>query len=157
MKLRRATDPYDWPALLALIQAEFAYMQRRIDPPSSMHRLTGANIAAMSVSGEVWVIEAMDRPVACIFLTPQPAVLYLGKLAVAADLRGRSLARRLVEHAAARAAALNLPLLELETRIELVENHAAFAAMGFAKTAETAHTGHTRPTAITMQRKVDLT
>jgi len=49
-----------------------------------------------------------------------------------------------------------LPLLELETRIELVENHAAFAAMGFAKTEETAHTGFDRTTGITMQRKVDL-
>ena len=34
----QAVAPYDWPALLALIQAAFAGMDGRIDPPSSMHR-----------------------------------------------------------------------------------------------------------------------
>ena len=33
-------------ALLALIQSEFAFMDGRIDPPSSMHRLTAADLAA---------------------------------------------------------------------------------------------------------------
>ena len=48
-----ATDPYDWPALLALIARAFAYMEGRIDPPSSLHRLTPQGLAA---SGEVWVL-----------------------------------------------------------------------------------------------------
>ncbi|MCI5085719.1 MAG: N-acetyltransferase, partial [Rhodovulum sp.] len=36
----RAKDPYDWSALLRLIRTSFAYMDGRIDPPSSMHQLT---------------------------------------------------------------------------------------------------------------------
>ncbi|MFN7434077.1 MAG: N-acetyltransferase, partial [Betaproteobacteria bacterium] len=42
--------------------------------------------------------------------------------------------------------------LELQTRIELTENHATFAALGFAKVAETAHPGYARPTSITLRR-----
>ena len=45
-------------------------------------------------------------------------------------------------------------MLELSTRIELVENHATFARMGFAKTAETAHEGFDRPTSIVMRAPV---
>jgi phosphinothricin acetyltransferase len=44
--------------------------------------------------------------------------------------------------------------LELETRIELTENHATFARMGFIKTAETAHPGYERPTSIKMRATV---
>ncbi|WP_424979675.1 GNAT family N-acetyltransferase [Leisingera sp. S232] len=72
-----------------------------------------------------------------MFLTPRPDCLYLGKLTVDDAQRGRGLARLLVKHASARARALGLPVL-LETRIELIENHAAFARLGFCKTEETA-------------------
>ncbi len=81
MTPHRASDPYDWAALLDLIRRAFAGMEGRIDPPSSMHALTPESIAAQARSGEVWVIGA--PPVACVFLTPKPGALYLGKLAVA--------------------------------------------------------------------------
>ena len=124
------------PQVLALIRESFGYMDGRISPPSSMHRLTAAAIAR---AGEVWVLGAPPR--ACVFLTPKPGRLYLGKLAVNSQYRGKGLARQLVEHAAARARDLGLPVLELQTRIELTGNHAAFARMGFVKTGETAHPG----------------
>lgn len=129
-------------------------MDGRIDPPSSMHRLRLEDVARQAREGEVWVIEDSFL-VACVFLTPRSQVLYLGKLAVASSHRGRGLARRLVAQAAHRARALGLATVELETRIELRENHAAFARLGFVKTAETAHPGYTRPTSMTMQLKVE--
>jgi predicted N-acetyltransferase YhbS len=154
MKPIRATDPYDWPALLRLIQTSFAYMEGRIDPPSSMHRLTSAEIARHAETGEVWVIEddTTHAPVACVFLTPKKGALYLGKLTVATSHRGQGLARVLVETAQARARALGLPLLELQSRIELVENHAAFASLGFVQTGETAHPGFDHPTSLTFRK-----
>jgi hypothetical protein len=48
----------------------------------------------------------------------------------------------------------NLKALVLETRIELVENHLAFAAIGFAKTMESAHPGYDRTTSITMEKSL---
>ena len=145
-------EPFDWQALLSLIRAEFAFMEGRIDPPSSMHRLTPEAIAAHSRSAEVWAIGT--PPVACVFLTPKPDSLYVGKLAVAANHRRRGLARRLIELAETRARALGKPFLELETRVELTENQTAFAAMGFAEVGRTAHAGHDRPTSITYRRPV---
>lgn len=152
MTPHRAENPYDWAALLALIRQAFAGMEGRIDPPSSMHALTESAIAEQAAAGEVWVIGA--PPLACVFLTPKPGRLYIGKLAVAEAQRGRGLGRRLIDLAEVRARAMGLPLLELQTRVELVENHAAFAAMGFAKMGETAHPGHVRPTSLTFTRAV---
>lgn len=45
-------------------------------------------------------------------------------------------------------------MLELETRIELVENHSIFAAMGFKKIGETAHDGYQNATSVTMQNRL---
>ncbi|WP_027259598.1 GNAT family N-acetyltransferase [Leisingera aquimarina] len=136
--------------VLALIRRSFAYMDGRIDPPSSMHRLTVDRMKDhCEAGGEIWA--AGSPPVACIFLTPKADCLYLGKLAVDQAYRGSGLARQLVDLAARRTSDLGLPALELQTRIELVENHRAFARLGFVKTAESSHPGHNRVTDITMR------
>lgn len=151
MTPKLATDPARWPAILRLLHSAFAYMEGRIDPPSSLRDLTPEALARQAEVGEIWVIGA---PVACVFLTPKPPALYVGKLAVAADHRGRGLARALMEVAGARAHELGLAALELQTRVELVENQAAFRAMGFVEVGRTAHPGYDRPTSITYRRAV---
>jgi phosphinothricin acetyltransferase len=135
--------------VLALIRAAFAFMDGVIDPPSSMHRLTRESLAA---SGEVWALGT--PPVACAVFTVRPPVLYVGKLAVAGAARGQGHARALLELAEARARALGLAALELQTRVELAGNQAAFRALGFVETGRTAHPGHDRPTSVTMRRGV---
>ncbi|MFB9150867.1 GNAT family N-acetyltransferase [Roseovarius ramblicola] len=139
-------------AILELIRRCFASMEGRIDPPSSMHRLTEEAIDRQAREGEVWIIGT--PPVACVFLIPQAECLYLGKLAVDAPWRGQGLAARLVEHAVDRARALGRETVEIQVRVELVENHMAFAKMGFVKTGEIAHDGYERPTSVTMRRAV---
>jgi len=145
--------PSDSPALievLDLIRRSFAEMEGRIDPPSSVHRLTAADLAAQAEAGEIW---AIGTPVvACVLLTPRRDALYLGKLAVAANLRGTGLARQLVDLAVGRARAHGLAALELQTRTELVEDHATFARLGFVQTATCAHPGYARPTSLTLRR-----
>lgn len=148
----RARAPFDWAAVLRLIQTAFAGMEGRIDPPSSMHSLTAADIARQAEGAEVWVIGS--PPVACIFMTPREDCLYLGKIAVDSAHRNQGLARALIHQAEARARALGLPALELQSRVELVENHAAFAALGFQQVGMTAHPGFDRPTSITFRRRV---
>lgn len=138
--------------VLTLIQSTFAFMDGRIDPPSSMHRLTLDSVSAHAGTGEVWVIG--DPVQACVFLTPKADSLYLGKLAVTPDARRRGLARHLIALAGSRAAELRLPCVELQTRVELVENHATFEAMGFRETDRTAHAGYDRPTSITYRLSV---
>lgn len=148
----RVLPPFDFAALLRLIQTEFAYMDGRIDPPSSMHQLTPADISSQAVEQEIW---AIGHPViACVFLTRKQDALYVGKLAVDGDHRGRGLARHLIGVAADRARKLGLSRLELQVRVELTENQRAFAALGFSEIGRTSHAGYGRPTSITMSRVV---
>jgi N-acetylglutamate synthase-like GNAT family acetyltransferase len=69
-------------------------------------------------------------------------------------MHGRGIGKAIVEAARAEACTLGLKALELQTRIELIENHIAFARMGFIKIAETAHHGFARSTSITMRAPV---
>lgn len=149
---RMGPDDPDLPGILSLIQTAFAYMDGRIDPPSSMYQLTLATLSNQAETAEIWAIGR--PPKACAFLTPKADSLYLGKLAVAPESRGQGLARRLVGLAEERARALRLPRIELQTRIELTENHTAFAAMRFQEIGRTTHTGYDRPTSITFSKAV---
>ncbi|WP_164066544.1 GNAT family N-acetyltransferase, partial [Serratia marcescens] len=71
-----------------------------------------------------------ERVVGCAFLAEKPDHFYLGKLAVAPDRQGQGIGRALVRHAEGLALAAGKPAIELQTRIELTGNHAAFGRMG---------------------------
>lgn len=148
----QCAEPCDWAAILALLRAEFAYMDGLVDPPSSLHRLTAEAIAEQARAGEVWAIGT--PPVACVFLTFRPGAVYVGKLAVAASHRRKGLATALMRLAEDRARALSLPFVELQTRVELADNHKTYLAMGFAETGRTAHPGYDRPTSVTYRKPV---
>ncbi len=132
----------DW--VLALIQRVFSEHDGRVDPPSSMYQLTKEDVIRQARNGEIWVLGQE----ACVFLTPQPEGLYIGKLAVAPEARGKGYARVLMGHAEERARALERPQLTLQTRVELAENHAVFQSLGFVKLSEVAHPGFDHPTSV---------
>lgn len=153
--MRVAPAPADfseWDGLLALILDSFAYMDGRIDPPSSARSLTAASLAARAEAEHLWL--AGPSLAGCAFFAERPDALYIGKLAVRPDRQGAGLGRAFVGAAEALARSRGLPRLRLETRIELTGNHAAFARLGFEKVAEKAHPGFDRPTSITMERPV---
>ena len=54
--------------------------------------------------------------------------------------------------AEALARAAGKPVLELQARVELTGNQAAFSRLGFVETERTAHAGYNRPTSVTMRK-----
>ena len=150
--VRRAPPDFAaWDSVRALILDAFAYMEGRIDPSSSALRLTPQSMAADAAKG-AWLLAERDGAlVGCVVVRPKDDALYVGKLAVRPGMQGQGIGRALIAAAREEARARGLPALELQTRIELVENHAAFARMGFVKVAETAHPGFARSTSITMR------
>jgi len=143
-----------WDELHALLMASFAYMDGRIDPPSSLLRMDPQALADKARSETLLLATDRERIVGCLFLRADQDALYAGKLAVEPSVRGQGIARRLFEVAEEEARRAGLAFLELQTRIELTENHQTFARLGFVKTAVTAHAGYARPTSITMRRPV---
>ncbi|WP_142779958.1 GNAT family N-acetyltransferase [Agrobacterium sp. T29] len=153
MEIVRIGEEFDrWQELLALIMSSFAYMDGVIDPPSSAHRLTLENLAEKARVEIAFVALDGDEIVGCLFCRPEPTCLYIGKLCVSPKTQGKGIGRMLVQKSEALARELALPALRLETRIELIANHARFAAWGFVKTAENAHAGYDRTTSIEMTK-----
>jgi GNAT superfamily N-acetyltransferase len=144
----------DWAALHALLADSFAYMEGRIDPPSSLAAMTPDSLRAKAAEETLVTLWEGDALVGCGYLRDTGRSVYLGKLAVRTDRRGRGLLRRIMAEADALARALGRPVLELQTRVELTENHATFAALGFREVGRTAHAGYDRPTSVTMERPV---
>lgn len=138
----------------ALLRRSFAYMDERIDPPSSLHRLTLADIE--EVADRNGLVCAFDNGalVGCAFFKPEQGSLYIGKLAIEPSCQGKGIGRLLLIEAEKRAIAEKIPSLRLETRIELTENHRTFEKFGFVKTGENAHAGYDRPTSITMMKRL---
>ena len=127
-------------------------MEGRIDPPSSLHRLSAEDLADKARSETCLLAHQDDRLAGCIRCAPLSDRMYVGKMAVEPDLQGRGIGAALMQHVEALARAAGLPMLELQTRIELSENYEAFTQMGFSETGRTAHPGFDRPTSRTMAK-----
>ena len=138
--------------ILALVKRNFDEMEGRIDPPSSVPDLTVADLRNQAAQEEIWTIG--DPPCACVFLSRQNSVLYIGRLAVDKERRTNSLARKLLELAAERAKSMGLAELELATRVELKENHAAFERLGFTFHDYGTHEGYSKPTYLILRKSV---
>jgi phosphinothricin acetyltransferase len=145
-----ASDTVALAQVLTLIQTSFAYMTGRIDPPSSMHQLTISKLAEAAKGS--WLLALGDPVAACLLATPLPHALYLGKIAISEDLRGRGVLRALLAASEVLARSMSLSRLELQVRLELVENQKIFGKCGFIETARNAHPGYDRVTEITMQK-----
>ncbi len=144
----------NWAGLLTLLRESFACMEGRIDPPSSFNSFDAARLAAKAAEEELVLAFAGGELAGCLFAAVQGEALYLGKIAVRPELRGRGLARRMFELAEAGARARGLQALELQARIELTENHRTFMALGFKKTGEGRHPGYTRSTDVNFRKQL---
>jgi GNAT superfamily N-acetyltransferase len=144
-------EPTDWHELHNLITAAYGYMHGRIDPPSSLLAMTPADFERKA--GEEHLIVASDagRLVGCVFCRPQEPWLYIGKLAVEPTRQRSGVGRLLIDAARRFAEETGLAGLELDTRIELTENHRTFDRLGFVEVAKRSHPGYTAVTCIRMR------
>jgi predicted N-acetyltransferase YhbS len=145
----------DWEALLKLLHAAFAYQNDRIDPPSSLHALDAQSIALKAKSEHLILAVDDGELVGCVFAKPQAGSMYVGKLAVRPHRQRQGIGRRLMQAAEDFARRSGVAAVELDTRIELTENHQTFADLGFVKIAEGAHDGYDHTTFITMRKSLD--
>ncbi|WP_169568831.1 GNAT family N-acetyltransferase [Sneathiella limimaris] len=144
-------DFSDWDALLALLKSSFAYMEDRIDPPSSLHRLDPKTIQEKAATEELFFIKNKGKLVACAFMDDRGDHYYLGKVATDPSLQGSGLGHEMLEACINHAKSQKKSYIELQVRVELVENQRFFEKRGFVKSGETAHVGYDRPTSYTFR------
>ena len=141
-----------WIKLLELLYAAFAYQNDRIDPPSSLHKLDAESLAQKAGEENLFLAVEDGELLGCAFAKVNPNCVYVGKVAVWPGRQGQGIGRLLMHAVEGFARGTGKPAMELDTRVELVENHKTFAAFGFVKTADRSHAGYTRTTFITMQK-----
>ncbi|MBL4666508.1 MAG: GNAT family N-acetyltransferase, partial [Sneathiella sp.] len=144
----------DWQPLLNLIQIAFSSMENRIDPPSSMHKLTVQNLQQKATTETLFYAKIEDVLVGCAFASNQNQILYVGKVSISPDYQGRGIGQQLMQACKHLAQRKGIAELEVQTRIELVENHVFFNKLGFVETSKTSHDGYDEPTCITLRCKV---
>src|ERR1700747_3258961 len=92
-------DFRDWEESRQLIREAFAYMDSRIDPPSSALRLTPQSMKTDADAGALLLAYRRDDLGGCVFARPKDDALYIGKLAVRPGLQGAGIGKKLVDAA----------------------------------------------------------
>jgi len=151
--LERNPDPnsINWPILLDLLHGSFAYMKPRIKPASSVSRLTIDDLKHKARTETLILARHENEIIGCIFCRGEGAWLYVGKIAVSENHRGQGVCKTLMNNAKSIARQNGMMGLELETRVELTENHETFSKLGFVKVGTSAHKGFDQPTSVRMQ------
>lgn len=143
----------DFASLHRLLVSAFSKMRGRIDPPSSMERLTVSLLREKALTECLILALDNDQLVGCVFLR-HGAVSYIGKLAVRAEYRRQGVAIALLRYAEQMAATYGCERLQLEVRVELTENHRFFESRGFEKCGENSHAGYNRATSYLYQKSL---
>lgn len=145
----------DWDTLYTLLKESFDPLEARIDPPSSMTRLTPELLREKAGYELLLTCMHEEQLVATAFVKPNDNWGYIGKVAVSKGYRRQGISRRIFEIIEKHGRAAGWDYLELQVRVELTENQSTFGSFGFVKTAETAHEGYDRPTSFTMQKRLN--
>jgi ribosomal protein S18 acetylase RimI-like enzyme len=151
----RELEAADSEVAAALIRACFAEQGAPTDPPSSALGETAAIVAEKLAAGGGIGAFSGEAPVALVLLAPDDGALYLGRLAVARQWRGRGLAQRLMTLAEAEARRLGFTTTRLRVRLELPANRRLFEGCGYRETARRAHPGYALPTFAVMEKRLD--
>ena len=151
---RASPDFRDWDRLLELLRAAFAYQEQRVNPPSSVYKLDARSLAEKSSQEHLFLASVARELAGCVFVSERPPSLYVSKLAVWPHLQGRGIGRHLMIAVEVFARESGHMVLELETRVELTENHRTFKSLGFNKVSEHAHEGYDHPTYVRMRKSL---
>ena len=138
--------------LHALVTTAFATLS--IDPPSGVLKETVADFLERLKSETALVAERDAAFVGGVFCASKPQSLYVGRLAVLAEVRRLGVASALLDAAKDEARRLGKETVTLSTRISLASNIALFTRHGFVKVAETCHPGFSQPTSWDMELRL---
>jgi predicted N-acetyltransferase YhbS len=149
-----ALQAADAEAVAALIRLAFATLPAPVDPPPSALLETADSVAAGLAAGGGSLVRAGDVIVGAVLWDRRNGGLYLGRLSVHPQWRGRGIARRLVATAEQAARDAGLPRLHLSTRLAMTGNRALFAACGFVELSLHAHPGYAAPTYVSLEKRL---
>ena len=150
--LIRPYSPNDLEPLLALIKAAFKEHEGVVDPPPSAASKTLAVLQEELSDFGALVVEDEGRLVGCVFYKPKDDSLYLGRLSVLPDYRGRGIASSLLKRLESEAHQRDLAALSLNVRLALKNQQNIYRHWGFEVSGYGTHEGYSNPTFLRMRK-----
>jgi len=133
----------------------FREYEGRLDPPSGVHSETVASLASRLKEGGALICEADGIAAGSIFYAPKAGYLYVGRLGVIPECRGRGIGDMLLRAAERRAGELGLSRVRLGVRLSLGALRAYYEARGYVSIALGRHAGYTEATYVEMEKVLD--
>lgn len=152
----RAAVEADYPAALAVMQRAFAEYAEQLDPPSGVHHETVASLRERAGAGGLLLAEAGGVLVGMVLYRPEPAHLYLGRLSVLPEWRGRGIGHALIAAVEQHARGTGLTRIHLAVRLQLGAMRASYERLGYQVVAAHAHPGYSQPTFVSMEKHLPL-
>ena len=151
----RAATAADLAAIVKTLQRAFAANDGRLQPQQSALRETAATLRSRVVPHGAAVAVGGGSIVGCVLFERRGRELYLGRLAVVPEWRGRGIARRLVDHVEHEARAAGAAAVTLNVRVALPENIALFSRLGYREAGHLAQHDPSAPELLVMTKHLD--
>jgi predicted N-acetyltransferase YhbS len=151
MTLRHTLET-DAPTIAALMRSAFHEYIGILDPPSGAHKETEESVRDKMKLGQWLIAEYDGQPAGCVFYEPRDTYVYLGRLAVPGEFRGRGIGGALTDAVEAETRAAGIPRIRLGTRLALPHLIAMYEKRGYCIIAYETHTGYSAPTYVTMEK-----
>lgn len=143
-------------SILAVLMAAFQQYRDVLDPPSGVFSETPDDIKHKLTAGGGFVASDGLEIVGMVLYQPHTEYMYLGRLAVLPDYRGRHIARNLIAAVEQEARKQNLYCVQLGVRLVLRDNQALFQRLGYTIKSYHAHEGYNDYTYATMEKRLPL-
>ena len=139
-------------AVLAVLKTAYAEYEGVLDPPSGVTRETVQSLSEQMESADLVAAEVEGTLAGCVLYRAEPDQIYLGRLAVLPEFRGRGIGAALVRFVEQRAGELGMKRVRLGVRIVLRELQSWYQRQGYVITAEETHEGYDSPTFVIMEK-----
>jgi GNAT superfamily N-acetyltransferase len=138
--------------LRSILAGAFEEYEGRLDPPSGVHAESAESLAGRMRHGGALVCEIDGEVAGCAFYAREAGFLYVGRVGVLPEFRGRGVGGWLLEAAERRARELGYERVRLNVRLALERLRAYYAARGYVPMALHSHAGYDEPTYVEMEK-----
>ncbi|MEQ8672114.1 MAG: GNAT family N-acetyltransferase [Aggregatilineales bacterium] len=149
-----SATPADSARLYAIITRAFAQYKEMLVPPSSVFKETADSIQTKLTKGGGFIVRIKDQDAGSVLYEPQEDHLYLGRLAVLPEYRGKGIAHALINAVESHASQHNFPRVKLGVRLALEANRRLFTSLGYEIIDYGTHDGFPEPTYVNMAKSI---
>lgn len=142
----------DAETLVKILHDAFQEYDGVLIPPSGVHQESAESVRAKMQTGQWLLARCNGRAAGCVWCEPNDGYMYLGRLAVVPELRGRGIGNVLIDAVETRAREQGFARVRLGVRVALADMRAAYERRGYVFVETRTHEGFTEPTYVILEK-----